>query len=261
MPIKGKYVRKPKGRKSKKAPAKKIPIAVKSYISKALAREEETKIVSIDYTLSSFNSGISIVADLIEVLPSISLGTSQNQRVGNKIKPIRLEITGYIVYLSDQKADARLIGARLLCFQDKQIRSYMNAAVNYNLLNLGGSSTNFTGTAANYISPHNKDNFTFYSDKRFKILKPYGVTNSATPSSTVSMSETNTTLFQPFKIILTEKHMPAYLQYDQTESTTHPVNFAPKLSLGYADLLNYSPDTTSLQLAMAFVATLYYKDS
>lgn len=238
-----------------------VPVAVKSYISRTLSRNEETKFVSVDYTLSSFNSAINSSPDLIEIFPQITQGTGQANRVGNKIRPIRLEITGYVIYLADQRNDARMIGARLMCFQDKQIRCYSNTQLNYNLLNLGGTSSTYTGTAMNYITPVNKDNFTFFADKKMKIMKPYGLSNLATPGSTISISDMDSSLFQPFKIVLTQKHMPAVLQYDQAESTTYPVNFAPKLSLGYSDLLNFNPDSLVFQLAMTFCATLYYKDA
>lgn len=251
-----KGVIKPK-RKIMKKP---VSPALKTYISKAMAKGSETKIQSTEYTLTSFNSAIGSSPDIIECFPNITQGVAQNNRIGNKIKPIRLEIIGYIIYLTDQKTDARLIGARLMCYQDKQIRCYTNTQLNYNLLNSGGTPVSYTGTAMNYIMPHNKDNFTFYSDKRFKILKPFGLSNLAVPSASLSLTEVNNTLYQPFKIILTEKHMPNIIQYDQTESTVHPINFAPKISFGYSDLLNFAPDTISLQLAMSFCSTLYYKD-
>lgn len=258
----------PKGsRKTKtpktKAPKKdaKVPLAVKNYVKKQNAKDEETKMASTEYSLSSFNSSISSSPDVIECLPNVSQGVAQNQRVGNKIKPVRLVIRGYIIYLTDQRTDARLIGARLLCYQDKQIRCYTNTQLNYNLLNLGGTSNNYTGTAMNFITPHNNDNFKFYSDKKFKILKPFGLSNLAVPGSTVSLTEVNNTLMHPFIITLTEKDLPASLQYDVAESTVHPVNFAPKISLGYSDLLNFAPDSITLQIAMQFCATLYYKDA
>lgn len=261
MPYKKNAKRSTRPRKLRRAKSTKVSAPVKQYVSRALSRNEETKIVSTEYSLSSFNSSISSVADLIECFPNISQSTAQNGRVGNKIRPVRLEITGYVIYLADQRNDARMLGARLLCFQDKQIKCYTNTQLNYNLLNLGGTSSNFTGTAMNYIAPANRDNFQIFADKKMKILKPFGLTNLAVPGSTLSVTGMDNSLFHPFKIVLTQKHMPAIIQYDQAESTVHPVNFAPKMALGYSDLLNFAPDSVTLQLAMQFCATLYYKDA
>lgn len=251
-------------RKRSYAKKSKISAPVKSYVNRVIHRNSETKFSSNQYGLTAFNSGISTNADLITVLPQIFVGTGQNDRISNKIRPVRLEITGYIAYYTDAitgNNDARMLGARLFCFQDKTTRSYANSIYNYNLLNLGGSSNNFTGTALNYVSPHNSEQFTFYADRKMVIQKPWGYTNNTTPSSTNAITGMDRSMFRPFKIVLTQKHLPAVIQYDQVDSLGYPVNFAPYMALGYADLMNKTPDTTSTQLVMEFNSTLYYKDS
>lgn len=243
--------------------SKKPAVAVRNYVQRAISRNTETKFHSTTYTYTSFNGGISAVGDVIDILPSIGLGTGQSSRVGHKIQPIRLEITGYVAYTTDAYNDARMLGGRLFVYQDKTVRSYANSSiVNYNLLNLGGTSTNFTGTAMNYITPHNNDLFRFFMDKKMIFMKPFGVTNNVgVPSATTSMTSMDKSLFHPFKLVLTKKHLPAVLSYDTTDNANYPTNFAPKMSLGYCDLLNYNPDTVPVQLGMEFCATLYYKDA
>lgn len=262
----------PSKRNGKRAPPRKrrsknsgkVSAVVKSYINRTIRRNQETKMSSNQYGLTAFNSTITANADLITVLPTITVGTGQNDRIGNKIRPIRLEITGYVAYYTDAltaNQDARMLGARLFCFQDKTTRSYANSINNFNLLNLGGTGNNFTGTALNWVSPHNNEQFTFYADKKFVVQKPFGFTNNTTPSSTNAITGMDKTLFHPFKIVLTQKQLPAVLQYDQGDSLSYPTNFAPFMALGYCDLMNKTPDTSSTQLVMEFNATLYYKDS
>jgi len=251
-----------KRRVGKKTP--KVSAPLRTYVNRCIRRNEETKMSSNQYTLSSFNSAISANADLITLLPQVAVGTAQNDRIGNKIRPIRMEITGYVLYYADSLAglnDSKMIGGRLFCFQDKTTRSYANNIYNFNLLNLGGTGNNFLGTALNWVSPHNKEQFTFFADKKMVFLKPYGLTNNNTPSSTVAITGMDRSLFHPFKIVLTQKHLPAVLQYDQGDSLVYPTNFAPYLSLGYCDLMNRTPDTATTQLAMEFNCTLYYKDA
>lgn len=248
---------------SKKKAVKKVPLAIKSYINRTIKRSEETKHASVQYTWSRFNSQILSPADVITLMPQIIQTTTQDGRIGNTIKPIRMEINGYIVYDTPQQAnnqDARMIGARLFVYQDKSNRAVENAIFNYNILNLGGTSTTFTGTALNYITPHNNDQFIFYADRKYKLLKPYGYTNNTSPGSTTAITGMDSSLFHPFKIVLGPKQLPAVLKYDQTDNITYPTNFNPKLALGYCDLLAAAPDVTSTQIAMTFVTTLYYKD-
>jgi len=265
MPYKRRNVKRSyKPRKRVSTKPGKISAPVKSYVNRCIRRNEETKMSSNQYTLSSFNSGITTSADLLTLLPQVVVGTGQNDRIGNKIRPVRLEITGYVVYYTDSLAalnDAKMIGGRLFCFQDKATRAYANSIFNYNLLNLGGTGNSFTGTALNWVSPHNKEQFTFFADKKMTFMKPFGNTNNGTPSTSNAITGMDKSLFHPFKIVLTQKHLPAILQYDQGDSLAYPTNFAPYLALGYCDLMNRTPDSTTTQLAMEFNATLYYKDA
>lgn len=251
--------RKPRSKKQTKVSA-----PIKSYIARTIRNNEETKMSTNQYGLTNFNAGINTSSDLITVLPVCVQGTGQNNRIGNKIRPIRLEITGYVMYQTNSaqgNADAKMIGGRLFCFQDKTSRAYSNNIYNYNLLNLGGTSSNYTGTALNFVAPHNNDQFKFFCDKKMKFLKPYGLTNNATPSATVAITGMDNSLFHPFKIVLTQKHLPALFSYDAADDGNFPTNFSPYIALGYSDLLNYSPDVLPVQLAMEFNSTLYYKDA
>lgn len=241
---------------------------IKSYVNRVIRRSEETKFASQQYALANFNSGINSSADLISLLPQISNGSGQNARIGTKIRPVRMEITGYVVYQTGAVGganlgnnDARMLGARLFVYQDKATKSYTNNIYNYQLLDLGGTSIDFTGTALNWVSPHNKDQFTFFADRKMKIFKPHGLTNLTTTSASHALTSMDASMFHPFRIVLTQKQLPAVLHFDENDSAVYPTNFSPYIALGYCDLLNNSPDTISSQIAMEFVCTLYYKDA
>lgn len=252
------------GRKFPAKKSSKVSAPVKSYVNRLIRRNEETKFVSNSYTLTSFNAGIGVSADFLALLPPVTQGTAQSQRIGNKVRPTKLVIRGYVIYNADAgsaKQDARMIGGRLFCFQDKATRSYSNNVLNYHLLDNGGTSENFVGTPINWCTPHNSDQFTWYADKKMKFLKPFGYTNNTTPTTSNAITGMDSSLFHPFTITLTAKQLPAVLLYDQTDSVSYPTNFAPYLALGYCDFFNGSPDTTTTQLAMQFNATLYFKDA
>lgn len=251
----------------KKTTRKGRQLVTKSQLYRAIRRNVETKMASNSYTYTTFNSGITGSSDFISILPVIANGTNQNNRVGHTIKPLKLVINGYVCYHTDSLAgstpnqDARMIGARLFCLQDKTNRSYANTPVNFDILDVGGTSSQFSGSAINWVTPHNSDMFQFFADRRMKILKPFGWTNNSSPTSSNAITSFNNTMFHHFKITLTSKHLPGVLKFDDNESANYPVNFAPYLALGYCDLLNKSADTTSTQVAMEFVSTLYYEDA
>ena len=261
--------RKKRGLRKRRAPLRRkaaVPkargaSAISRVVKRVLSHNMETKYASNQYSLSYFNSGINSTGDFITLLPAIASGIGQNQRIGDSIEPIKLVIRGYLVYSTSivTYIDARMILARMFCFQDKSTRSYALSSANYQLIDLGGSSGPFTGTQMSVISPKNTDMFTFYADKKFKFIKPYGLTNGGVQNN--ALVSPNNTLWHPFTITLTKKQIPAHLKFDAGLSTNFPVNFAPYLAVGYADLLGASPDVANTQIQMEFCSTLYYKDS
>jgi len=264
MPFKRRYARKTGNRKRKVSKKPRVPRGVRTYVNRAIRRNEETKLSTVQYTLANFNSKINATGDLITLLPQIGVGVNQNNRIGNSIRPVRMEITGYVIYATQATTlnlDARMIGARLFCFQDKTSRSYANSIYNYNLLNLGGTSSVFDGTPLDWVAPHNKETFQWFADKKYKIMKPFGYTNNTTPSTSNAITGMDPSMFHPFKIVLTQKHMPSVLKYDQGDNLTYPTNFSPYLALGYCDLLNVGADVSTTQLSMEFNCTLWYKDA
>lgn len=239
-------------------------LVTKKQLYRAIRRNVETKIASNSTGWTTYNSSIGSAGDRLTLLPSIAQGTAQNQRIGNSIKPLKLVIRGYVAYNAQQSSanlDARMLGVRMFVYQDKVVKSYANGVNNWQLLDLGGTSGSFDGTPINFNTPHNTDMFIFYADKRFKMLKPYGYTNTGTPSTTITLTGVDSSMYHPFTITLTQKHLPSVLKFDATEDANFPINFAPYFSLGYCDLLNNSADALITQVGCSYVATLYYEDA
>jgi len=229
-------------------------------VKRMISRSQETKMASNEYGYTLFNSAISSSSDLISVLPAITRGTDENYRIGTTIRPIKMVIRGYINYntYANTNVNASEILTRMFLVQDKAVKCYTDKSnFSLDLLDKGGLPEQFTGTALNYLLPHNNQRHKFLADKKHVILKPYGFFGT----STTPMASVHTSMFRPFTITLTRKQLPASLIYDENESVSHPINFAPYLALGYADAFNGTPDTTATQLGISFVSTLYYKDA
>lgn len=258
---KNKQLRK-KAPMKRRAPVRRAPLA--KLVKNIVLRNSETKMATQQFNIAGFNSSITSLADFNQLIPSISQGTVQNARVGVAIKPIKLVIRGYIIYKTDTNQGARMIGTRLFCFSDKSVSNYATAlasGVNYNLLDNGGSSNSYTGTALNYTQPHNSDLFRFYADQKHTILKPFGLTNTLAPGTSSDLTALDKSMYKPFTITIPASKMPSVLKYDDVLSSGFPINFAPWLAVGYSDLLGYTADTTATQIIMQFNSTLYYKDA
>jgi len=255
MPQKKVFKKRPKKRVAKKQSLVKL-------VKQIVMKNEETKMVSTTYNFTAFNSAINAIGDYIGVLPPVLNGNGQNARIGAEIKPIKLVIRGYIAYRTDTYSGARMLGTRLFCFSDKSVSNYAvstSAGQNYRLLDLGGTTSNFDGTALSYMQPHNTDAFKWYADKKHNIMKPVGLTNTLTGSADILCMDKS--MYKPFTITIQGSKLPSSLKYDDSLSTNQPVNFAPYIAVGYCDLLNYIPDTATTQIGMEWVATLYYKDA
>jgi len=256
---KSKSAKKTDTKKTKK-PKTSNELVTKSMLYKVLNKTIETKFASVQYTYTTFNSAISNIADFLAILPAVQAGTGQNQRIGNSIHPVKLEIRGYITVDSNTLwITAQEILCRLMCFQQKDLRSFADlASGNFNLLNVGGGSGQYDGSLLRQCMPHNNDAYTFYKDLKHTFFKPYGLLNS----SITPVSSMNSSLVLPFHIVLTPKHMPSVFKYDSNVTgANYPDNFCPFLALGYCFGNNQTPDVTNTQLGMSYVSTLYYKDA
>lgn len=254
------YRKKPKApvrrRPRKTAVPKSLAMAVKSQIQ----RSQETKVVSSQLAYTSFNSGINATGELYRLLPAIGQGSAGNQRIGDKIKPVRLVIKGYVNYRTESFANSENLIARLFAFQDKQVRCFTNvASTSLNLLDPGASPKQFTGNLLNVVEPHNGDQFTFFYDKKHNFYKGHGQDNLTISGSTTNIISANASTCWFFQFTIPASKMPKSLVFE--EGSTNVINFNPLIALGYAYNMNDSPDTASTQLGLTFTSALYYKDA
>lgn len=256
---KGASKRKTRVRKSN--PGKQL--VTKSQLYRAIRRKQEVKQVNFSSTLTYYNADMTQAGDLKPLLPSVAQGTDNQNRIGQEINPIKLVVRGYVIYnlnaaAATAQSDAKFIRTRHLIWQNRAVKSYNIAQTNYTFLE-NGTPTNFTGTPIQLTYPLNKDDFVFYMDKQHTFLKPWGRTAETTPSATNTVTSLNGSLFYPFTYTFTSKNLPAKLLYQ--DGSNIATNFAPMMTLGYADLFNASPDVANTQVAMEYTSTLYFTDS
>lgn len=244
----------------KKAKSVKPSKSFTKAVQKIIHKDVETKQGYHSVAGVSYNSGINAVGDATRIIPSITQGTADNQRIGDQLRAQSIQIKGAIVYNPSTGqygtyANARL-GVRVMIVQPKaygtldDVQSATGTWSNY-LLKKGGSTSAFTGLIQDLWAPINTDAITKYYDKVFYLDSPYQVT--AVGSQDMKGS---TRLFS-----INVKLRNKLLKYDGSISTGNPTNYAPVLILGYAHMDNSTPDTLTTAIQLTYDSIFNYEDA
>lgn len=261
-----KYTKKSFGKKRstrvRKAPSRSFAKAVQKVIN----RNAENKTASIQMDNTSFNSGIATGADVLQLIPSVSQGVDNAQRIGNKIKPSYLDVRGHMelgsipfsalgpVTSAGTIASNCRIAVRLLIVEPKQYRSQPDALSSYSnwlpqLLQNGSAEIGFTGLTKDLYLPINRDCVTVHYDKIIYLSVPMTYTDSG-----MSVPLTNSVKFFIKRIKL--KKVLSY-----TDARDQPTNSAISMLCGYAHIDGASPDILTTAVKLSYVSTLHYEDA
>lgn len=235
------------------------PVTVPRYFP----NKPEIKKASVSLNYTKFNSAISnSTSDQIYLMPQVIQGVQQSQRLGQKIRLVKMVVTGHVALDTDQYTRANAFLSRLFVYQNKSnlTASHANPGGNEKLIDLGGTGTPYNGSVTNQHTPFNLDGFYCYLDKQSIHQKGWGLANT----DAQAMTDTTQGGVVPFSVVFepnTKNGVPMYIQYDEAQSATYPMNFNPQISLGYCYAQNNPPDTAWTELGMSWVSTLYYTDA
>lgn len=217
-------------------------------------------------SLVMFNSGIDSVGDMVQILPYISQGTADNNRIGDQIRAQNLNVKGYIKLNINEVNDSTKLPsviARMMVVTMKTRPCFYDAtgspATLATLLKKGGTTVGFTGLLSDIYAPVNRDAFTVHYDKRFYLNQSYvNATGPSPPSTILSQDIRNTIKFFNLNV----KCKNRLLKYDEdVGSGILPSNFGPFLVLGYAYADGSAADTLSTNLGLQFDSTFTYEDA
>jgi len=258
----------PKGkRKSFRKKTFSKPKSNKAFVKKVqsiIHADVETKQAFHSITAESFNSGINASSDTKRIVPTITQGTADYQRIGDQLKALTLTVKGAIVYNPTilpvsqygTYANSRL-GIRLMVVQPRQYANLDDVQL-YSptwtalLLKKGGNVVGFTGVLSDLWAPINSDAIITYYDRIMYMTAPYQVT--AVGSQVMSGSTK--------MINIKMKCRNKVLKYDTTVSLgAQPTNYAPVLCIGYVHMDGSSPDVSTTAIQMSFDSVLDYEDA
>lgn len=217
-------------------------------------------------SLIKFNSGIDAVGDLVQILPSVSQGIGENQRIGNQIRSKNLNVRGYIKLDINDVADSTKLPhvlVRMMVISMKVSPSYQDAQTLASkigtLLKKGGTTTGYSGLIQDQYAPINTDVFTVHHDYKFALKQDFvNVIGAAAPSTTIPQDVSKTLKFFNFNV----KCKNRLLRYDEdVGSDIYPSNFGPFLVLGYTYADGSAADVLDTKVGLCFDSVLTYEDA
>lgn len=216
-------------------------------------------------SLLKFNSGIDSAGDLITILPNISQGIQENQRIGDQIRAKNLNVKGFVkLDINDVSDSSKLptVIVRMMIVTMKACPSFPVAQANYarldTLLQKGGTTTGFSGALQDIYAPINRDVFTVHVDRKFYLNQSFiNVTGPSPSTATVTQDVSKTIKFFNVNV----KCKGRILKYDEDMGAdVQPNNFGPFLILGYSYADGSSADIVDTKVGLCFDSTFNYED-
>lgn len=249
-----KVSRKPRARRAKNTFNKRVLAVIR--------KQSETKMAfASNSAVTLFNSAINSSTDCQRIVPNISNGSADYQRIGDQLRAQSMRLKGYLqmsVQTSLADPGVRRIGVRMMVVSPKSFQNVAYAESNASvwqssLLKKGGTTVGFTGAVSDLFAELNTDIVTVHYNKVSYMSQDviYG-----TLAGTVDIK--NTIKFFNVNIRCKNK----LLKYDAgVDSQLTPVNFAPILVIGYCFLDGTSPDTLSTRIGCMYESIFKYEDA
>lgn len=228
-----KYARRP--RKG----AKKGSTGLRRVIRKVMKSTAEHKhqILTINPYIVIGNGATGVNLNNTNLIPSLSQGTGQGNRVGNRIKVTSMNFRGFIylnpAYGSSLNRQLAPVWVKFFLLESKQYKgnsTNLNANDQTVLFDAGNVDGTFQGTMADMILPLNTDRFIIHATKMWKLnpslSQVSGQTAGTIPLSTFpaqgnGTSATNQASSQHY-FNFNLKNMAKNFQYDQ--NSQYPTN-------------------------------------
>lgn len=220
-------------------------LASVALVKKMIHKNMENKLAGTQYQVQ-FNNTINTAGDAYGLLPTIPLGTNDNARIGNRINPRGLLVTGQVFITPDAGLPpGTLLFPRILILKAKAQNGYQpGLSVDFSrLLDWGQGEHSFTGTLADYRCPVNTDEFVVIKDIKTRL-------------SLGSVEQNSMVCSVPFKVWVP---CPKTLTY--VDGQSYPQNFAPFICLGFAEGQGIVTPPESTFVTMDWTTTLYYEDA
>lgn len=267
----------PRGRKPKAviitAPSTPKPVSakVKNYVKQAISREIETKYAQVNVYNQQNTTGMGLnststpllgLNPTTSLIPPISQGTGESDRIGNKIHCKSLYVK-YCLRAIDVTSGGsndnpfRPFLARVVIYSKKLNKTDLN---NVGILENGSGSTNFGSAPETWLEPYNTDVFTIHYSKQFKMVPAKRATGQTAPNQWAQdavVEGHKSFILRRAKL----KNIPKTFLYNDNASST-PQNVACYMAVCVCNEDGTGNNTTTDQRLMVNAdAQLYYSDA
>lgn len=239
--------------------------AVRAIAKSVVRKEAEDKFISANGAVL-FNSRISASSECYPLIPQITQGTGDYQRIGDKVRGKYMYVKGYVQV--DHEYLGQLSGAqyiapftgRCMILSQKNIKVGSEVAsradVNHLLKdNVGtGTARGYTSTVLDNLAPINKDLFKVHMDRKFKFSWVSKFENEPSTNNSIGVGQERT------KYFTCRIKLPATMTFDDGNGDWVN-NFAPFLCFGAVNDDGQSPWLVGTPYRVGWLSTVYFEDS
>jgi hypothetical protein len=246
-----------KSKRSKKPVARLAP-AVRRAVAQVVNKKLETKYVAANlFENLAFNGTITTTGDMYAMIPPMSQGIDDYQRIGDKVTPTRMR-TDFSFYWNSLDSYARDVTVHLFCLRSKQVKdvNFYTSVPIANMLDGGnGGGQSFNGTIQSAFLPVYSKLFTVVAHRKFKLQKGVGTVDNSIPANSIVSPTTHT----QHNVSVSVK-VPK-LTY-ASSSTLTPDNDFPFFVIGFVPNGSRTPySTTETILYVNARSHMWYKDA
>jgi len=211
--------------------------------------------------------------DILQLIPYVSQGINDWQRIGQKVKPVSLQVKGAVrinmTTIGTGNQFPTNLHVDIYCLQHVGLKNYaaLRASNDFTTLlqNGEGGTAEYTGSALDPHLPVNTQNYKVLARKRL-ILKFANYLGAVPVSGDVSIANSGQ-WYADYSIDLT-KHLPAQLTYPEAtlpvpnpQVDDAPTNCAFFMAMAFVSEVNVNPpETVRFSLEQTYVASMLYKD-
>jgi len=236
--------------------------AVRAIAKSVVSKQAEDKFCSVQ-SYQVFNSRIQAPSECYPLVPAITPGTGDYQRIGDKIKGKFLYIKGFLQYNADVNVQQYLPPStvRIMILSQKNVKVASEVASRVDTAhllkdNIGtGTARPFDGGIYDNLAPINKDLFKVYMDKKIRLNWQNMQTSSSGIPAVEWQSGNNLTKYFSCRI-----KCPSTLSFDDG-NVNFPNNFAPFITVGGVCDDNNAPWSATTVYGVSWLSSLYYEDS
>ena len=244
-------------RNYRRKPSKSLVKTIKSVVN----RQVETKAAFHAQALTAFNGNINAISDILRIIPNVTTGVEDANRIGSRVMARGVKIKGHLLLSRANSTNTNYtrVAVRLMVVQPKQCQSWTTITGTSfgtgwigSLLQKGATSVPFDGQISDLYCSIDPDMSVVYYDKIHYLSVPQ-LFSTAAGIATQDLSQT----VKFFNINLPIKKA---ILYNDSIDSLQPQNCAPVVLMGYTYLDGAAADAAA-NVSIAFDSIFSFKDA